>query len=419
MKSKLIPILLISACASLARADFNPVTLTANSYTFDIVVESNTVQALPYCINVTAGNGTGLGDNTYYEQGLHDRIGTAGGNSGVPRHNTVFTHIYNANMQFLMPPTYATNNDLMIDSTFTSGTFNFNTATTATNLALLGCGGGGGTTIGYTVTHADATTDTGNVTFPDWFNTGSFNAWGANGRITSGGGYNNYNGSANNNNAPFLHSELITVSGASPIVSIAFTFGSGAHANLFAVSGNAAGSSWTPIPVGGFNVKGLVPAAFPLTATMDQGTNTVNNGNLATWFEQGYVSNTPSAGLPPSGSIFNSFSQPTHHYQMGNYSTNNATLIDHNHLAANITPTNPTNYFAFALLTAGGNIGAGNTMTNICILQHQDGVNETNLFYGYDWFDTAHNGSIACKANGRVNMYSRTVNNVNNNFPYL
>src|SRR5271170_1194240 len=75
MKSRLIPILLTCACASLARADFNPVALTPGSYTFDIVVESNTVQALPYCINATSGSGVSLGDNTYYEQGLYARAG--------------------------------------------------------------------------------------------------------------------------------------------------------------------------------------------------------------------------------------------------------------------------------------------------------------------------------------------------------
>ena len=264
MKSRLIPILLTCACASVARADFNPITLTANSYTFDIVVESNTVQSLPYCINVTAGNGTGLGDNTYYEQGLHSRPGQSGTNSGVPIHNTVFTNINNANMTFVMPPDYTTNNDLMIDSAFTSGQFNFNANTTATNLAILGCGGGGATTIGWTVTHADTTTESGSTAFPDWFGGGATVAWGANGRITSGGGYNNYNSSAVNNQAPYLYGNTITVSGASAIVSIAFTFTSGAHANLFAVSGKALGATtWSPIPLGGFNVMGLVPAAVP------------------------------------------------------------------------------------------------------------------------------------------------------------
>lgn len=418
MKSRLLSIALTCACASLARADFNPVPLTESSYTFDIVVESNTVQAVPYCINATAGGGTGMGDNSYYEEGMVARPGEPWSNSGIPYHNSVFTSINNANLSFIMPPDYSTNNTLMIDSTFGSGTFTFNTPTTATNLAILGAGCGGGTTVGYTVTHADSTTDTGSISFPDWFNGGNTVAWGANGRMDTSGNYNNFNGSSVNNNAPYLYAVKIGVTNSSPIVSITFTFTSGAHANILAVSGNASGSAWTPIPLGGFNVIAIIPSAFPLTATMDQGTNTSYNGNLATWFEQGYVSNTPSAGLPPSGTTFNSFSQPTHHYQFASYTTNNAILIDQGHQIANITPATPANFYAYAFVTAGGNIGGG-AMTNICILQHADGVNETNLFYGYDWFNNNNAGALALKANGRVNMANRTVNNVNNGYPYL
>ena len=419
MKKTIIPVLLASAVMSAAGATFSPVTLTDNSYTFDIVVESNTAAALPYCINVTAGNGSGLGDNTYYEQGLYARAGQSGGNTGIPIHNTVFTNINNANMTFLMPPDYTTNNTLMIDSTYGSGTFYFQTPTAATSLAILNAGGGGTVTIPYTVTHADLSTESGTLSLLDWFNGGPTVAWGANGRISSGGSYDHYNSSSVNNKAPYLYANKITVSGSSPIVSIAFTFSSGNHGNLFAVSGNNGGSSWTPIPVSGFNVQGIVPAAFPLTATMDQGTNTVNNGNLATWFEKGFIRGTPAAGLPPSGSSFTSLAQPAHTYKLGNYSTNNAILIDTNHLTANIKLPSPAAYTAFAFLTAGGNVGASTPMQDICILQHADGVSETNLFYGYDWFSANAAGSLAYKANGRVNMYSRTVNNVNNGYPYL
>jgi len=419
MKARLIPILLTGACAGLARADFDPVALTAGSYTFDIVVEANTVQALPYCINVTAGDGVGLGDNTYYEQGLYARAGQPGGNSGVPIHNTVFTNINNANMTFLMPPDYSVNNELLVDATFPSGTVAFNAPVTATNLAILCCGGGGALTVNYTVTHSDTSTETGTLSLPDWFTGGPTVAWGANGRIQDNGNYNNFNGSSVNNNPPYLYANSIPVSGVSPVTSITFDTPSGNHGNFFAVSGNASGPVWTPIPLApaSFNVMGIVPAAFPLTATMDRGTNTANNGNLATWFESGFVRGV-SGGLPLSGTLFNSQSQPTHHYQMGDYSANNAILVDTNHLIASITPVLPASYSAFAFLTAGGNVGS-TPMTNLCILQHADGVNETNIFLGYDWFDNNHNGSIALKANGRVNMYNRTVNQVGNNYPYL
>jgi hypothetical protein len=420
MKRRLIVALLICVCASLARADFNPVALTPSSYTLDIVVPATTTEGLPYCINVTAGNGTGLGDNTYYEQGLRARPGQVGANSGIPPHNTVFTNINNANMTFLMPPDYTVNNELMVDSVFTCGTLTFTTPTTATNLAILCCGGGGSVSIAYTVTHADTSTETGTLSLPDWFAGGGTVAWGANGRVTSGGGYNNFNSSAVNNNAPYLYANQITVSGASPVASVALAYTSGQHGNFFAVSGNSTGA-WTPIalnPSATFNVKGIVPNAipFPVTGTMDQGTNLNFNGNLATWFERGFVRTVSGAGLPDGA--FDSFSQPTHHYQFASFTGNNAILIDTNHQSANVTLASPVTYTAFALLTAGGNVGSI-PMTNICILQHQDGVNETNVFLGFDWFDQNHNGAIALKANGRVNMAARSVNQVGNNFPYL
>lgn len=408
-------------CVGLARADFNPVTLTPSSYTLNIVVPKETTEGLPYCINVTAGNGTGLGDNTYYEQGLRARPGQVGANSGIPPHNTIFTNINNANMLFVMPPDYTANNTLMIDSVFPAGTLTFTTPTTATNLAILCCGGGGTVSVGYTVTHSDASTETGTLSLLDWFTGGGTVAWGANGRVTSGGGYNNYNASTTNNNPPYLYALTIPVSGASPVASVALTYNSGQHGNFFSVSGNNTGT-WAPIALdpSTFNVKGIVPAAipFPVTGTMDQGTNLNFNGNLATWFERGFVRSVALAGLPDG--TFDSYSQPTHHYQFADFHGNNAILIDTNHQSANISLATPSAYSALSFLTAGGNEGAPNIMSNICVIQHLNGLNETNNFLAYDWFDQRHNGSIALQVNGRVNMAARSVNNVGNQgLPYM
>ena len=403
--------------------NYNPVALTSGSYNQAIVVQATAPQAIPYCFNVFAGSGTNLGDNTYYEQGLVARPGQVGGNSGIPVHNTIFTNISNANMAFLMPPDYTTNNELMVDSTFTSGTITFNTATTATNLAILCTGGGGGVTVNYTVTHSNASTETGSISLNDWFNTGTFNAWGANGRIDVNGNYNNYNSSSVNNNAPFLHAYTITVSGASPVASITLTFSSGQHGNFYGVSGKNTGASvWTPISLNqsSFNVRGTVPALvpFPLTATMDQGTNLNFNGNLATFFEQGFYRANTNYGLPHPGQLFTNVSQSTHLFQLASsFTANHAILVDAAHTSANITPMNPTNYTAFSLLTAGGNIGGNNIMTNLIIMQHADGTSETNLFFGYDWFNSVQ--PSAWNANGRVNLASRTVNNINNTYPKL
>src|ERR1700691_1185180 len=76
---------------SVAIAQFNPVPLTQSSYTFKIVVPSNTV---PPVNNYGCWVGTAYnhGDTTYYEQGVYARkLTDYGGNSGVPPQNTVFT----------------------------------------------------------------------------------------------------------------------------------------------------------------------------------------------------------------------------------------------------------------------------------------------------------------------------------------
>jgi len=403
------------ALAGAARADFNPVPLTPGSFTFGIVVPASTYQALPYCISGTVGTGDSEGDNTIYEQGFYTTKG-AGTNSGCPLHNTTFVANNNPNITFLMPPDLTTNNDLMIygSGNYSTGTFTFNTPTTATNLALLCTDGNGSQTVDYVVNHADGTTDTGTLNMADWFNGGSTVAWGCNGRITAGGGYNNFNSGTVNNQPPYLYDNNITVSGSSPIVSIDFSNPGGSYANFFAVSGNASGAAWTPIPVQGFNIMTIVPAAFPVTATMDQGTNIVQAGGGGdnTWYEQGFYRGD-SSGVPPSGTTFASLSQPTHTYQMGNYSANNAILIDTNHQSANITPASPAAYSAFAFLTAGANEGSL-AMSNICILEHADGVNETNVFLGFDWFNSANPSAVAWVANGRVALDNRTLQNTNN-----
>lgn len=205
LKSFIAPLAVVLALPGVARADFNPVALTPGSYTYGIVVPSNAVPPVTYCVNAFVGTGTNFGDNTFYEQGMYTpHPSDSGHNSGVPVHGTTFTDINNANKTFMMPPSYTTSNDLMIVNsgsygTITSGTLTLATPTTATSLDILDTGGNGGCTVNYTVNHMDSSTDTGTLTVQDWFNGGGFNAWGCNGRMDAGGNYNNFNSSAVNN----------------------------------------------------------------------------------------------------------------------------------------------------------------------------------------------------------------------------
>lgn len=426
----LIAFTLLLAVPGLMRAQpFNPVPLTQNSYTFSIVVPASAIEPEPECVGAFVGDGTTMKDNTFYEQGLYTPIvGATYYNSGIPFHNTVFTNINNANATFLMPPSYApgSNDDLMIVSGqygyFPSGTFTLNTPTTAKSLALLDTGGNGGCTVTWIVTCQNGNTQTGSFSVPDWFTGGAAVAWGCNGRVDPNGNLNNLNSSTVNNNAPYMYQTVISgLTNTSPIVSIELDYASGGGVdNFFAVSTSTDNVHYSPAPVTGFNIGTVVgdTVPYPVNATMDNGTNLANPGN--TWFENGYYAADYNYGLPASGSSFASFSQPTHTYQMGNYLTNDAILIDANHTNANVTPVTAGPYYGLAFLTAGGDIGGNNVMTNLCIIQHADGVNETNLFYGYDWFNQSLPTAIAWESNGRVYMNSRGLNNLGNaGLPYL
>jgi len=397
MKAKLLSLTLTLALAGAARADFNPVPLTPGSYTYDVVIASNAVQINPqvypyYFITATTGSGTDLfGDDTYFEQGYYARAGTSGGIFGVPVHNSTFTDLNNPNCVFLMPPTYLTNNTLQVDSINTTGTFTLTVPTNVTSLALLSGGAGQGD-ITYSVNHQTGSPETGILTLQDWYSGATEIAWGTDGRVDVFNDFdiNDYS-LTDNSGVPYLYAYYITgISSASPVCSITITWSTVNEGNFWAVSGSSDGTTYAPIPVTGFNQICIVPAPipYPITATMDNGAD-LTGGNYNTWYEQGFDTNDPTTGLPPSGSTFSSLSQPTHYFQMGNYTTNCAILIDANHVSNNIVPLNPQPYDGFAFLTAGGNVVSGNQMTNICIVQHLGGINETHIFIGYDWFESS------------------------------
>jgi len=426
--------LLMAASASVQAQTYSPVILTSNSYTYKMVVPASQPAALndgasQGGINALVGSGTCFTcDTTFFEQTLYQYLpGQPGYNYGAPHAGTVFTSINNSNMTFKMPPSYLADDDLMIvNSTqygaYTSGTLTFTTPTAATNLAILCTGGNGGCTVTYTVNHSDSSTDTGTLVVPDWFNGGTNVAWGNDGRMGYTGGFDNIPGTSNTNNnaAPYFYAATITISNAATITSIDFNWSTnGGVDNFFAVSGNESGPLWTPIPVTGFNFQTIAPATalpFPITATLDNGTNvnTGNNNAGNTWFEQGFYRLEPTYGLPPSGSSFNSQANLNITYQMANYSNNCAIMISSNQNVANITPATPTNYASLSLLTSMGN-GPG---TNRLILQHMDGVNETNEYEVFDWFQGAP-PQPAWIANARVEMNSRSLQNIGSTDPRL
>ena len=340
-----------------------------------------------------------------------------------------YTNNFNYNNQPLTggPYTYPTNNpyynpNLTLNNTNGSGGFNTNIYTALSFL----CTGGGPDVDTMKIQYADGTSQ-GPVQFcvPNWFVNASIypssgcpsnsfaytaqcrcnpaenqNSFSISGAVTSGSRLWSfdvalsdtgaaptnvifYDGPSNNTAGTFHSSIIIAVSGS------ANPADNGTIPNTGVLTG-----PFTPNPVSGYNAGFVVANSpqtlaglAPLTATMDNGTNLAGGAN--TWFEVGWDAAAPTNGFPAHGTILTSAANPTRTYQMpANYHQNTMTLINASVTNANITPQTPGTYTAFSLLTCGASIGSGHIATNYIILQHSDGVNESNLFFCYDWFET-------------------------------
>ncbi|MDQ6633098.1 MAG: immunoglobulin domain-containing protein, partial [Verrucomicrobiota bacterium] len=151
-----------------------------------------------------------------------------------------------------------------------------------------------------------------------------------------------------------------------------------------------------------FAADGVTPAT---TQSMDNTNNTANS-----WFEQGYNINNPGgslrpapdptlvtdSGLPVAGSTVTNGSGSRTFILPASYTANNATYISPAITNATITLASPTALSALSFLAASGN----GPVAPIVIVNHQNGVSETNSLVIPDWFNVGTPFVIA--ANGRV-----------------
>jgi len=379
-----------------------------------------------------------------------------------------YTNGFNYNSQPLVagPYTYPTNNpfynpSLTLNNTNGAGGFNTNIYTALSFL----CSGGGPDSNTVTIYYADGTVQ-GPVLFdvPNWFSSGSTFpiagtptasfAYSAQCRCNPAENQNSFTQNSANSGGSRLWSLDIALSDTTSaptnlVFQVGQTLANGQAPNgtthsdvIIAVSGSANPADnatipntavltgpFAPIPVSGYNAGFVVANSpqnlaglAPLTATMDNGTNLAGGAN--TWFEVGWDAAAPTNGFPAHGTILTSSANPTRTYQMpASYHQNMSTLIDTNHQLANITPQVPGTYTAFSLLTCGASIGSGHVMTNYIILQHSDGVNESNLFYGYDWFETtvpfAYSSYERANIGSSSSTSGRDVQNLYSGFPRI
>jgi len=166
---------------------------------------------------------------------------------------------------------------------------------------------------------------------------------------------------------------------------------------------------------GSFNADVVVEKTAPLapnnfvTATMDGGTN----NSSRTWFEQGFNTNMPTAGLLPAGTVFSSTVAPDHQFQMPpSYAAPNALFINSQVPTGSLKLTTPTVLTAISILGSSG----GSAIGLNCTIQYQDGTSEVLTTTVPDWFNGA---AVAWTANGRYNLDNVTFDNLYNNNPRI
>ncbi len=407
-------------CAGLARADFNPLPITTESYNYDVVVEKGAaVPVIPGGYSTASMDG-GINNNstTWNEKGYF----TANPDVGLPPAGTLWTSVSQADHQYQFAPSYTANNAIMVDGSYFTNVYTWTLATprACAALSFLTSGGNGGCTFQYTVHYQEGTTESGTTSSPDWWN-------GANAVLLSNGRVDAQTFTLNNlneNGNPRLYAKDVTLSGnLSPITSIDIKYVSsaaGAHSCLMAISGaNAAGGAFSPLPGNGYNADIVVEASAPkttdisansvVTATMDSGTSLKYN----TWYEQGLIASAPATGLPPAGSTLTATNAPDHRFVMpASYTANNAVYLDPTVPNCTINLSAPAAASGLSFLTASGN-GPVDIQADI---HHDDGTTETKTVASPDWFGGS---AVALTANGRIDVGSSIINNLDSGQPRL
>lgn len=412
----------LAVAGATAQAQYTPVPLTPESFTFDIVVERDAAKPPARATTASFDGGTNNTGNTFYEMGFN----AANPATGLPGPGTF---VSNANLpvahDYQMPASYTANNTLLVNDQIPTGTLTLNTPAPYTALSLLATSGGGAAVLNYTVTFADDSTEVGaaTITVPDWFN-------GANAAIITMGRVNTQTrvfANVNEQNPRVYSVDIPLTETTKAVKSITLTRVSGGRTGVFALSGAAtAGGAFSPIAISGFNKDMIVEAAAeqartaPLgatTGTMDAGA--LNTGN--TWYERGWLTqdlgpevDRSQTGLPAAGSTFTSQTFPDHTYQMpASYvETPNAVIISSLLPSATLTPVTPIAATGLSFLGGSGNGAIGLNYT----LNHQDGTTQTGTIIIPDWFNAQ---PVALTASGRVDVGNGIPNNVGSTNPRL
>jgi hypothetical protein len=393
--------------SGVARADFIPIPLTSGSFNQDVVVEKSAPSPVQRVTTASMDGGMANTNFSWYERGYNLGLSY----TGFPVAGSTITSESLAGHDYRLAPDYKSNNAVMIDSTLTSGTLTLGTPAAYTQLSFLTAAGSGPGTIQFTIHYQNGTTQTGTFTCPDWLSTASA-AHTSFGRID----VRAFIFDSLNEHRPSLFTRDISLSDTNnPVTQIDLGYVSGAaHNAVFAVSGSASQTDpFTPIAVSGFNIDLVVESTAPrrealitaTTASMESGTQNANR----TWYERGYYPPDPATGFPPPGSILTNSLAPDHRYALAaSYTANNALMLDLILTAGSLTPANPAAYAALSFLCAAGH----GTVTNECVINHDNGSSQTNTLIIPDWFDGP---APVFVSNGALDLGTRIVDSTTTN----
>jgi autotransporter-associated beta strand protein len=245
------------------------------------------IAATPTAVTATVGGNVGESDYTWYEQGFSG----ANPSLGLPVHNSTITSISLPDHIYTMPPSYATNDAVMIASNVPNATITLASPMVCSNLSLLGSAGNGPVVVNYTVHHADSSTETGSISVPDWFGPAAntnMEVLPVGGRVDALGVTFQTPGTANglNGNAPFLFSlDLALTNYASAVDSIDLAYVSAGNINsatcLLGISGQSpSGGDYVPLAMTGYN-EDMVIGVGEIVQVAGTVTDVVNQTNGA------------------------------------------------------------------------------------------------------------------------------------------
>ncbi|SPE59770.1 exported hypothetical protein [Verrucomicrobia bacterium] len=405
----------------------NPLALTG--FNADLIIETNARNwsaNVAYC-TATMERGTNLWGAVYMERGF-------GGQNpayGLPPAGSTVTNA-GGDHAFVLAPSYTAANMMAVCSNGwgpPGGTFTLSSPAAYNVISLVGGATWGPKYVDITVHHGASSETISAVSIPDWFNSSGTltpaqnNGFAATLGLATGAGFQTDNSSFHVGNVSQYRLFAVDVplgDTTDPVTSVDLVYNQTVNvgnspsgvifiASLCGSNNAAATPGFQPVPVTGYNEDMVIEKSAVLhplglynatTASMDGGTN--NTGN--TWYEQGFYKQFPTTGLPAAGSTLHSIAQPASYQMPASYTANNAVYVDATHTNANLTPTAPAIYTALSVLSSDAN----GQVTNLFIVQHDDGTQESATLVSRDWFN---NTPYAFTSLGRVNLDTPAINN--------